>query len=276
MENLDRTKVILSVLLISSLAFGGVMLLKNKSAKIETPKEESVFLAEKDQLNKEIRNLANDKETLNSLNNEQKQRIEELLKQVELKNREIQRMVNSNAKVKELTTKLKELEAIRDKLKNECSGLYKEIEDKNLLNEELGSQISILKSTNDRLSLELSILKSLHSGNMLVNGVKRNQKITVLASRSRVISLDFDFPEKYLNEIGISIQTPENKTFKLEDTEFVKLTEMTANSSTDVNGISIKRMKLLFKSQKKFAKGIYTFTILRSSEKIASVQIKMR
>jgi hypothetical protein len=272
----DRVKIILAAITILSLLSSGIFIMKNKSAKIESDKAKSVLVAEKDMLNMEIKDLITERKKLVDTTNEQSNRIKQLLTDIDKKNSEIQRLLNDNAKVKDLRNKLKELEEIKNELQKEVESQKGNIDELSKINTKLENNILALTNDNDRLNSELMFVKSVHSSDFLINGVKRNEKITAFAKRSKTIKLSFDFPANHINEIEVSVVTPEGKIYTTVNKEYIFLTPSKEKAGEYPSGISAKRMELWVKPEKKFSKGIYKITILAGTETVATMQIQLK
>jgi DNA repair exonuclease SbcCD ATPase subunit len=276
-NNMNKTNLVLIVLLILSLLFGGWSLIKNKSNKNEALKTKSVLMAEKDMLNKDLKDMAAEKKKAIDLNRDLNSRIGELLKEIEIKNNERQRLLADNAKVNVLRKNLKEMEQERNALKNLVDNQKSSIEELNKSNSDLQVELQALQAEQERLNTELMLVKSIHSSDFLVRGVKKNQKITAVNRWTKTIKLSFDFPEKYINDLEVNILTPDKETFTTSaNKDLISLTQSGNVSSVYPSGLAAKGMELSLKPDKKFAKGIYKFTVLKGTETVATMQLQLK
>jgi DNA repair exonuclease SbcCD ATPase subunit len=278
MENNNKTTtVVLSVLLILSLLFGGWLLVRNKSNKNEASKTKSVLMAEKDMLNKELSSMTTEKRTATDLNRDLNKQINDLLNEIEVKNNERQRLLADNAKVNALKKNLKEMEQDRNALKSEVESQKNNINELTQTNSELQSELQALQDEQDRLNTELMLVKSIHSSDFLVRGLKRNEKITSINRWTKTIKLSFDFPEKYINDLEVSILTPDKETYTTSaNKDLISITQSSDVASASQSGLPAKRMELSLKSDKKFAKGLYKFTVLKGTETVATMQMQLK
>lgn len=271
----SKTKPILITLLIATTITSGWLLVKNNSDKIEAAKERSVYAAEKELLNKEVNEIALEKKKVSDVSSLRKAKIDSLIKILDLKNHEIQRLIADNSKARDLRRKLADLEQTRIELRKEVTYLKQNESNMNLASSGLEAELMELKAQNEKLYAELLIAKSLDTNNMLVRNVKRNQKITSFASRTKVISLSFDYPNDQIGSLDVSIKTPDGKTYNSTNRELVSIVP-SKEPVTETTGVALKRMEITLKPEKKFAKGIYKFTILRGADAINTIQVLLK
>jgi hypothetical protein len=260
MEN-NKTRVLqvmLTAMLAASIVFGGWMVIKNKSARIETAKERSVLLAEKDMLTREAKSLSGERLKFANLSTERKKKIDELLVNLDAKNSEIQKLSRENANLKLLRKKVSEFEQIKNELNNEIAILRSNLHGVNENRSEMASELDHLRMENEKLSSEILFLKTLNTNDFLVQGIKRNNKITAFAGRSKEISLSFDFPDEFIKDLKVSVQTPGGKSYLSTNNNFLSI-KATDKPITAVypSGLNAKRMEMIFKPGSKFEKGIY-------------------
>lgn len=273
----NKTNVLLTSMLTASLVFGGWMAVKNKTSKMEAAKERSVLLSEKDMLTKEAKSLAAEKDKFLNLSSDRKKRIDELTMNLDAKGLEINRLMNENANLNKLKIKIKEYEQVKNELINEVAYLKRTINGANLSKSEMEAEMNHLRLQNEKLSSELTFLKTLNLNDFMVKGVKRNNKVTSFANRSKEISLTFDIPEGYTNDLTASVLTPDGKTIFSSTNEI--LTIRSTEEATETvfpGGMKAKRMELILKPEKKFSKGVYKFTVYKSKETIETILLQLR
>lgn len=276
MDN-NKTKVVLSSMLALSVFFGGWMVIKNKSARIEAAKEKSVLLTEKDLLTKEARDLALEKQKFANLSSDRQNRIDELMLDLSTKNAEINRLAAENANLKELRKKVKEFEQVKNELRNEIASLKNTLNGANMSNSDLLSKLDGLMLENEKLNSELVFLKSLNSNEFLVKGVKRSKKITAFASRTKEISLSFDFPEEYLKDLDVNVLTPGGKTIGSGEKELLTIRPTDeATNTVYPSGLKAKRVELILKPEKKFSKGMYKFTVSKANNPVETILLQLK
>jgi myosin heavy subunit len=276
MDSNNRTKLLLISLLIATTLTSRWFLIKNNSLKIEASKEKSVSAAEKDLLNKEVNELAMEKRKLADENSTRKAKIDSLMGLVDIKNNEVRNLLAVNADAKNLRKKLKELEQVRNELKNEVDYLKQNETKLNLTNSNLESELSRLKTEIENLHAELLLSKNLSSDYILVRNLKRNQKITAFASRTKVINVSFDYPSGLVNTLEVTVETPGGKTYSSAEKEFVSVTPSNAPALESSSPTPLKRMDLNFKPGKKLAKGIYKFNITNGKEVVNSILVQLK
>lgn len=252
------------------------MVVKNKSAKLTAAKEKSILIAEIDMLNLEIKDLSTERKQIYSDKDALQKRINELLAEIESKNLKINNLLAENARTKDLNRKIAELENNKNKINSEIERLKEENKQLSATSLISRNENQELKDKNEKLEAEIILLKSFHSNDFLVNGIKRNQKITAFAKRTNTISLQFDFPEKKINDLNINILSPDGKTLTLKDSDNVRLTKMDDATVIYSSGTTANRMLLQVKPEKKFAKGIYKFTLLSGSEAVSTILIQLK
>lgn len=276
MESKDTLiKSLLGGLTLTMMTTTGWLALKNKTERDEFAKEKSVFAAEKQMYTKSLKELAAEKQNLANLSSDRKKRIEELLNEIDGKNREITWLTSEKSKSQNLKKKIGELEQTRLELMAELDNVNRDLKYINLSNSALENEMDLLRIQNEKLYSELLFSKALNSNVSLIQGVKGNDKITAWARLSKEINFSFDYPADNISEMDILIQTPDGRTFTSKDTDKVSL--ITGNEEQkNLNGIATKRVHLSLKPEKKFAKGIYNFTVLKSTSTVATYQIQLK
>lgn len=275
-RNMNKTTIALSAALALSVFFGGWLLVKNNSDKIEAAKEKSVLIAEKDLLTKEARDLALEKRKINDLNADQKKRIDDLMSTLNTKDAEISRLFANQANINDLRKKLKEIELVRNELKTEVDNLRNSLGYEKDTNKGLEMDVDKLRMENERLLAELMVSKSFQSNDFMVKGVKGNEKITAWARRTKVINFSFDFPASHLSELDVKIYTPDGKTYTTANKDLVSIAPMSTEAAPNAEGLTTKRMMVTLKPEKRFQKGIYRFAVQKSSENIATMQLQLK
>lgn len=276
MESNNKTKPVLATLLIATTLTSGWFLIKNNSLKIEASKERSVFAAEKDLLNKEVNELALEKRKFADESSIRKAKIDSLMNVVAMKNSEVRSLLAAKADVNNLKKKLKELEQVRNELNTEIIYLRQNEKKMNLTNSTLEDEIMRLKTENEKLVAELLLSKNLSTDYILVRNLKKNQKITAFASRTKVINVSFDYPSSLINMLEVKVETPDGKTYTSSDRELLSVIPSNEPALENTSELPLKRMELNFKPKKKLAKGIYRFNITNGNEVVNIILVQLK
>lgn len=276
MESNNKTKPVLATLLIATTLTSGWFLIKNNSLKIEASKERSVFAAEKDLLNKEVNELALEKRKFADESSIRKAKIDSLMNVVAMKNSEVRSLLAAKADVNNLKKKLKELEQVRNELNTEIIYLRQNEKKMNLTNSTLEDEIMRLKTENEKLVAELLLSKNLSTDYILVRNLKKNQKITAFASRTKVINVSFDYPSSLINMLEVKVETPDGQTYTSSDRELLSVIPSNEPALENTTAVPLKRMELNFKPKKKLTKGIYKFNITNGNEVVNIILVQLK
>lgn len=276
MESNNKTKPVLATLLIATTLTSGWFLIKNNSLKIEASKERSVFAAEKDLLNKEVNELALEKRKFADESSIRKAKIDSLMNVVDMKNSEVRSLLAAKADVNNLKKKLKELEQVRNELNTEIIYLRQNEKKMNLTNSTLEEEIMRLKTENEKLVAELLLSKNLSTDYILVRNLKKNQKITAFASRTKVINVSFDYPSSLVNMLEVKVETPDGQTYTSSDRELLSVIPSNEPALENTTAVPLKRMELNFKPKKKLTKGIYKFNITNGNEVVNIILVQLK
>lgn len=276
MESNNKTKPVLATLLIATTLTSGWFLIKNNSLKIEASKERSVFAAEKDLLNKEVNELALEKRKFADESSIRKAKIDSLMNVVAMKNSEVRSLLAAKADVNNLKKKLKELEQVRNELNTEIIYLRQNEKKMNLTNSTLEDEIMRLKTENEKLVAELLLSKNLSTDYILVRNLKKNQKITAFASRTKVINVSFDYPSSLVNMLEVKVETPDGQTYTSSDRELLSIIPSNEPALENTSELPLKRMELNFKPKKKLTKGIYKFNITNGNEVVNIILVQLK
>jgi outer membrane murein-binding lipoprotein Lpp len=272
----DNVRTALIVLLLLSLFGSGWLYLSNDLAKIEAEKQRQELLSDKDLLNNEINDLIKQNKEASDINLKQKSRLDSLIKVVDFKDQEIQRLIAGNVSNTELKKKINELSSIRNELKAEVEKLKNELLVVQSANKDLEKNIDDLKLENEQLTTKLEFVKSLHANSYLVSGIKRSGKISAFSRWSKTIHLSFNYPEKYITSLDVKIIDPNGNKFSLSDKELVTLKKGSFIENENIGDLKMCQMELVLKPEKRFSKGVYKFLILQSSEEIETIQIQLK
>lgn len=272
----NKTKLVLTTLLIATTLTSGWFLIRNNSLKIEASKEKSVSAAEKDLLNKEVNELALEKRKFADESSIRKAKIDSLMNVVDTKNIEVRNLLVAKADVVNLKKKLKELELAKNELNKEIIYLRQNEKNLNLTNSSLEGEILRLKTENEKLISELLLSKNLTTDYILVRNLKKNQKITAFASRTKVINVSFDYPSTLVNTLDIKVETPDGQNYSAADKELVSVTASNEPALDNSSALPLKRMELNFKPKKKLTKGIYKFNIINGNEVVNIILVQLK
>lgn len=253
----------------------------------ELLKSESL-LSEKLLLDKEIDKNKREIGKLNENNQYLDKELDALTSKLSTKEEEIKSMMRNNAKVAQLQKELTSLKQIRSDFETQLNKLKTDAETLLAENQSLKSQkaeaqelISILRSDNAKLSQNLEILSSL-AQNTLLEVSKKNQKLTINARRAKRITLSFDVPAGYYDQIDVRIIDPKESEYTRKDgsisyKEIAQNGEATASIKPAPGASdSIKRLQVTYAPKTKLSTGIYKADVYNNNVFIGRVQVKLR
>lgn len=285
METMNKKQIALTLGLVSFLIISGIFFVSNKSLKKDLTKEKiksEALLSEKLALDKSIASFKNDLKTMKGKNSELDKKITEINQQLDKKQSEIKKLLAENASLNVLKTKVKELEALKNKLNDELYALQINYENLKFENLSANDQLTALKKEKEQLVITNTILAALAGNNYRIEAVRgKGDKLTVNARRAQKLVVTFDLPNDVSNNISFKLVTPEGTVFASDNNEsaLINITENSDNfyaSIEEMDQKGTKRVELIYKPKEKLNKGVYEFEIYKETTYIGSTQLRLR
>ena len=278
---------ILTLLFIASLITTLLVFNSNLSLKSGLNDQKLVsesLLSEKLALEKEIMKIKNEMSSLKGKNVELDHIIAGMSQQLSEKERHIAMLNREMVTVKDLTRQVKDLLQLRSDLEKQVT-FIKESNDKLLAeNEILHKTIFDLELENAELAQDMQWLQNNNADNFQVVTTKgkKNNSLTIKASKASKISVDFDVPMEFANGISFTIITPDGKkitdankslSWKYGDNSRV----LTADLNGAIGDVEVTRsVTMTYSPGEKLVKGTYQIEVLNNGRHIGSCRMRLK
>lgn len=183
-------------------------------------------------------------------------------KSVEKEFSELKKLKNSlDLQIAELNEKIKVLES-----------------DKNTLT----SQLAEANSKTKEMASSMTLMKQMGLNNYEIEATKKNQKLTVVARKTKHLNMAFDLPKDIAENIQFRIKTPSGKIIDKSDSALAFGIEtyegpLTASVEPLELGLEVsKRISMSYKPKEKLSRGLYVIEILNGDTYISSCQVKLK
>lgn len=285
METIKTKQIALIAGLALAIVLSGIFFVSNKSLKKDLTNEKiksEALLSEKLALDKSIASFKNELKSMKGKNAQLDKKITEINQQLDKKQSEVKKLMADNASLNVLKTKVKELEALKNKLNEELYALQMTYENLKFDNISMNDQLTALKSEKEQLVITNTILAAIAGNNYRIEAVRgKSDKLTVNARRAQKLIVTFDLPNDVSNNISFKLVTPDGNTFTSENNEsaIINITENSDNfyaSIEEMEQKGTKRVELIYKPKEKLNKGVYEFEIYKETTYIGSTQLRLR
>ena len=287
MKKEKLTAGILTVLFVASIITSGIVFKSNLSLKSglddEKLRSESL-LSEKLALDKEIEKFQKEMSLLKGKNQETDRLLASANQQLAEKQKIIASLTKENATVKDLKKQLADIQKIKSDLDKQVAMLQEA--NSKLLAENEGLQQSILdlQGQNAALAQDLDLIRNTNADNfqVLTTKGKKNEKLTINAARTKKMSVNFEVPKTYTDDISFRITTPDGKTISAEDKSLTWVFSedskiMTASLNGGPGDIEVTRsVNMTYAPKEKMKSGTYRIEILNHGEYLGSCRVKLR
>ncbi|HKR03012.1 MAG TPA: hypothetical protein VJY62_00135, partial [Bacteroidia bacterium] len=269
-------------LLLLSLIGTGVFYFSNRTLNSDLSNQKlnmDQLLIEKTLLNKELHAY---KDNVNDLkgDNQNLQNILNSVKFQETKNlAEIKNLKRENSAVKSLRQQLADMKQTVMNTQNMASADKKRMQSEiNSLN----STISSFQEDNKELAANVELLRSVTADNFHLKATRRNEKLTVVARRTRQIKVSFDMPQGIEADIKFNITKPDGTKLSgaNDGIAFIVFENPDAALSASTNeatGLKLsKKVEMTYKPKAKLKAGDYIIEMTNKNMHVAYCHVKLR
>ncbi len=267
------------------MALGGIVYMHDTNTSLETLLDNNrlkseTLLSEKLMLDKEIKDLRADINAQKGKSKALDAALSKAQMALEQKERELRNRSKNEVKAKDLD----ELRKIKTQLEAEKNELYSNLNqvlaEKDRLIEALAAANSQNKSLNDKVSF----MEALAINNMRVDATKRNEKLTVVARKTRQLNMAFDLPQHLANDVQFKLRTPSGAMIDHTDAalswhevigqqgEYTASIELMQPGDLKVS----KRMEMRYEPKDRLQRGLYTIDVYNGKTYVASCQVRLR
>lgn len=296
--NMVKEKVIAgtaTAIVAASMIFSITYYNKNESLKTNLDDEKlksEQLLSEKLQVDKEVARLQTDMEAQKGKNAELDKFLSNASSKLEEKQKQIDKMMAENKKVKSLQKDLADIQKIRtdlDKqlglLQADAENMHKNMEKLQAENSSLSQQLAVLEQQNNTLAKNNIALQAQRSSDYLTEAYRgRNEdKLTATAKRTKKLVASFAVEDASVKDYQFTITSPDGRVIKsTEDKnihiEMVKqevITGTQKKSTADAG--TMNRISMTYEAPEKLSAGVYTIDIYNTASKhIGSCKINLK
>lgn len=243
------------------------------------------LLSEKLNLDKQIKNFKNNLASLQGKNAQLDKYLKEANKKVSEREMTISKLNKDNASLAYFKKEYEALKKMQAGLDEQIALLSNSNKDLNSKLEQKDQMLILLQKEQKELMTKYNKLEQdkLFADNFRIESLKKkNDKLTVKASRTKNIMVSFDVPEHLMGKVdekSFKLELVKPVGVKVEGNQLVTLYDineevLTAGLTTYV-GKNAKRAQISFKPTEKLQKGIYTVSIYEGKELLGNAQIRL-
>ncbi|NEN24859.1 hypothetical protein G3O08_15255 [Cryomorpha ignava] len=194
------------------------------------------------------------------------------------KEKEIKSLKNK----KSVDQKFAELQKIKSDLDGQVAEMNARIKGLESEKNTLTSQLADANSKSKEMASNMALMKQMGLNNYEVEATKKNQKLTVVARKTRNLNLAFDLPAGIAENVQFKIKTPSGKVIDKTDPSLAYGLDtyeglLTASVEPIELGIEVsKRITMSYKPKEKLSRGLYVIEILNGETHMASCQVKLK
>ena len=272
------------VLLVLAVLAGGYFFSSNQflSRNLNNEKLNSeMLLSEKLALQKEVDSFKTQVSDLSGKNSE----LDEVLKQTSLKLQEkeaaLSRISRENGNIKQMRKELADLTQMKNDFESKVLSLNESIQKLNKEKDALNQTIASLQGENKKLTANVDLLSSMTRDNYLVETMKRKDRLTVFARRTKKMSLTFKVPDYVVENISFKIIKPDGKIIEGKENGVacrVIYGDEGLTASLDGAGtIHITRqIEMIYEPKEKQKPGMYKIEMYIQDTNVGTFNVKLR
>lgn len=271
------------VLLIMALIATGIYYSSNKSLtkNLNTEKLKSeMMLSEKLALQKEIDTFKNQINSLSGKNTELDKMLAETSLKLSDKEAQLNRIARENGNIKQLKKQLAELEQMKRDFDSQLLTLNETIQKLNKEKDAMNQTIASLQKENKELAANLEILSSLTADNYLVETTKRKDRLTIVAKRTKKITVTFKVPENMVENISFKLVKPDGAKVEGKGNGIAhRVVNGDDGLMASISGGAIKvlkRIEMTYEPKEKQKPGVYNIEIFNGDKYIGACNVKLR
>lgn len=245
-----------------------------------------MMLSEKLALQKEIETFINQINSLSGKNSELDKLLAETSKKLSEKEAQLSRIVRENGNIKTLKKELADLNQMKKDFESQVFALNESIRKLNSEKDALNQTIASLQEENKQLASNLEILSSMTADNYLVETTKKmwlkpnSEKLTVVARRTKKITVSFKVPENIIEDISFKIVKPDGKTVEGKDNGVAcRIVNEDEGLMASINGGAIKvskKIEMTYEPKEKQKPGLYQIEMYNGEKYIGTCNVKLR
>lgn len=278
-----RITAIAVIILIAGLISTGIFYSVNRSQLKNLNDEKlksEMMLSEKLDLHKQIKKLKNQINSLNSKNTELDELLAEANQKLSEKEAQINRIALENGNIKKLKRELAEQTQLKKDFDNQVSVLNETIQKLKKEKDNLNGTIASLKKENQQLAANLEILSSMRTDNYLVETNKRNERLTVVAKKTKKMTVTFMVPENMVENISFKLTKPDGTQIDGKDNGIAyRVVNGDGGVMASILGgakKNAKKIEMTYEPMVKQKPGVYKIEMYNNDKNIGTLNVKLR
>ncbi|MGK7389216.1 MAG: hypothetical protein ACNS60_02660 [Candidatus Cyclobacteriaceae bacterium M2_1C_046] len=243
------------------------------------------LLSEKLNLDKQIKSFKENLASLQGKNAQLDKYLKEANKKVSESESTIAKLNRDNASLAKYKKELQALKNIQEELNAKITQLTDGNKDLTAQLANKDQMLVMLQKEQKELLAKYNKMEQekLFADNFRIESLKKkNDKLTVKASKTNNIMVSFDIPEHLMgkvNENSFKLELTKPVGVKIEGNQFVTLFDVNEDVLTAGTEMyvakKIKRANISFKPTEKLQKGVYTVSIYEGKELLGNAQIRL-
>lgn len=237
------------------------------------------LLSEKLLLEKDIDKMKGQLVSLKETNLDLNDAINKATARLQAQEADYKRMKRENASLAQIKEQRKALTALQSQLENELLAARNanvELEEKN---KELTNSVAMLQEKNRILGNDLNRALFSAVDHSMVQAVKKSQRLTVKAKRTKKLMAHFEVPSG-LKTLSFRITDDRGKVMTEKDGTIVSTitpSEQNVTASTDDNQSinALQKVEMTFVPKARLKSGVYTVEILNDNLYVGSMKLKL-
>lgn len=239
-----------------------------------------MMLSEKLLLQKDFDMFKNRLTALNGQNEELNKILAETMQKLSEKEAALNRISRENGKVKTLTAQLSDLKQMKKDFESQVLALNESVQKLNMEKNTLEKNIASLQEENKQLSANLAILSSITADDYLAEPTKRNGRLTVMAKRTKKMTVSFKVPENVVEDISFKLTKPDGTRVEGKENgiaySVINSDEgLTASLSGGAIEVS-KKIEMTYTPKGKQKPGLYKVEIYNADKYVGAYNVKLR
>ncbi len=236
---------------------------------------------EKQKLGTEVSGLKKEVNTLASQNAELNSSLASANSTIAERDRKIQGLSKEVIAMNSLRKKYKDSEAERASLQTQMTGLNNQVNSLRNEKDQLNKNLMAVREENKKLKETNDILTSLTAENFRIETMKRKDRLTVIAKRTRKMNVSFDVPQNVADNVRFTIVRPDGKKINSEDKSIsYRIVDdsknLTASTSNAAPVAKTKKVEMKYEPKEKLPAGVYQIEIRNGDKKINTCQVRLR
>lgn len=191
---------------------------------------------------------------------------------------EMRKARSDEAAYKEMKKQYSDLLQLKQSLEQQVAQLNGTVNQLQSQNKDLSGQVAVLQQKNNDLTDQLNTM-SLAVNESRVEAIKKSNKLTVSARKTKKLIASFDLPSKGMGNLEFRITNPSGKVITTDGTIVSKVVEHTDDFTASLASMpnsNVRHIEMTFESKNKLESGVYTIEVLNNNLSSGTIQVKLR